>query len=139
MLVQEYKLKPSKQFLWLFSAASIFCLMIVVLLPISIIGKVLILTALGIYLRPILRRDVLLQGERAILGLHCSTDGQWTLEMPAHRLEAALCQDSTLTPYISVLRFRAKERFWPLSCVVFRDSLSADLYRRLQVTLNHLP
>jgi hypothetical protein len=65
------------------------------------------------------------------------SDGRWLLLIDLQEYKASLRSDSTLTTYVSVLRFTVENKRWPASCVLFPDSFLGDHYRKL-VTLLRL-
>lgn len=75
-------------------------------------------------------RDALLLGPDAIM-LLSHADGHWQLSTHTQQLTAELRGDSTVTGFVSVLRFRVEKRVLPISCVVFKDSLNPQLYHQL--------
>ncbi len=77
----------------------------------------------------------LMKSARSIIGLQLLGDGTCYLQYPSGTMEAKMMGDSTVTSMICVLRFKVPDRRWKTSCVVFRDSLSREMYWKLLVWL----
>lgn len=78
----------------------------------------------------------LLRGKQAITCLRHSPDGSWHVCMRNQFTAVELRGESTVTPLVSVLRFRVKEEPVSISCVIFCDALSvSNAYRHLLVAL----
>jgi hypothetical protein len=45
--------------------------------------------------------------------------------------------DSTITSFVSILRFKQDKKWLKQSCIIFRDSLSDDNYRRFLVRMKY--
>lgn len=63
------------------------------------------------------------------------TDGSWCLQDKQGNMVVTLRGDSVVTKWISILRFKTERRFWPVSCIIFYDSLSPHYYRKLLMLL----
>jgi hypothetical protein len=63
-------------------------------------------------------------------------DNGWYLEKNSKRIPVIPAGDSTLTSFVSILRFREDNKWFTQSCLIFRDSLSADNYRRFLVRIS---
>lgn len=109
--------------------------MIIINLPIGIAIKLLGLLSVFIYCGHMLFRFGLFFSPHSIRGLKRDSQGKWLLYTHKHTYEAELLGDSTVTSFVSVLRFRIPQSYWPKSCVIFRDSLPLDHYRKLLVVL----
>lgn len=131
MLDREFILKPSKHYLILISITWFFSLIILLCLPLEIkvkIGSMIFVGGYGCYL---IWRDALLLSPDAIMSLKRHADGHWQVSTHKQRLTAELRGDSTVTGFVSVLRFRVEKHVLPISCVVFKDSLNPQLYHQL--------
>jgi hypothetical protein len=134
MLDREFILKPSKLYLSLISVIWLFSLILLCLtLEIKVkIGSMILVGGYGCYL---LWRYALLLSPHAIISLRCHADGHWHLSTHKQQFRAQLRGDSTVTGFVSVLRFRVEKRLLPVSCVVFKDSLSAQHYHQLLMVI----
>jgi len=134
MLDHEFNLKPSWYALSLITLILAITVAILYGLPINAwikLGGWLFVLIYGGYL---FKRFGLLQDGRAITRIKREQDGKWLLQTKKNVIYTAELQgDSTVTTWLSVLRFRVPKRFWPISCIVFRDSLTRDHYRKLLV------
>ncbi len=61
----------------------------------------------------------------------------WYLQRSGEKTHITLSGDSTLTGWVSVLRFTRQENHFKQSCLIFRDALPADGYRQLFVRLKY--
>jgi hypothetical protein len=135
MLDLEFKLKPSKFYLLLQMAILIASGVIVLCLPVAMWLMTILLLVLSIYGAYMLWQFGFLLSPYSVISLRRHQDGSWLLQTNNKTYNAELRGDSTVTGFVSVLRFRLPKQSWPLSCIIFRDSLQADFYRRLLVVL----
>ncbi|RDI42692.1 protein YgfX [Aquicella lusitana] len=140
----EFKLRPSRQYLALIGTVFLGSLGMVLLLPIEAWIKILICLLLFIYAGGVLWQFALLRSPHAVISLRQNQHGKWLLRTSLKVYEAELCGDSTVTPFVSILRFRLPKQGWsmlvpacfkPGVCIVFRDSLKQDDYRKLLIHL----
>ncbi|HTM63385.1 MAG TPA: protein YgfX [Gammaproteobacteria bacterium] len=104
---------------------------IVLTLPLAIWLRTLILSALIVYGALVFNRHVLLRASDSIIRL-CRLDRErWQLTTRAGAVDANLRGDSTVTAFVSVLRFEDVSGKRLLPCIIFRDSMTADKYRQL--------
>ena len=71
----------------------------------------------------------------SIMGLQLMGDGTFYLRSALGMQEAKITGDSTVTTLVCVLRFKVLDGRWKRSCVIFRDSVSQEVYRQLLVWL----
>lgn len=69
-------------------------------------------------------------------GIGQDIDG-WYLKKAGEQIPIILSGDSTITSIVSILRFRQEGKFLKQSCVIFKDALSADMYRQLIVRIKY--
>jgi hypothetical protein len=132
-----FKLFPSKLYLLLIGTAIFASLLIVLCLSVSFWIKLpgfLLLLIYGVYL---FWSRGLLRGKYAVTALDYAGDKRWRIYRENQQVDAELLGDSTVTGWVSVLRFRVRGQRWPVSCVVFKDALLADQYRQLLVVLKN--
>ena len=132
---REFVIKPSFYYstiLIIFIAAS-FCL--AVSLAISIWIKRIVLVLVGVYGGILVWHFGFLKANDSIIRIRRLSDGQWQVQSNQHVYKATLKGDSTVTTVVSILRFQANNKRWPITCVIFPDSLPADGYRQMVVTL----
>ncbi len=135
MLDLEFKLQRSKQGIAFFLGLLLFSQIIVLSLTIAAWLKVLLMLWQTIYLGRILWSLGLGRGYPQLETIRRLTDGRWQLTMKNQRYDVVLRGDSTVTTLLSVLRFQLPQRYFCQSCLIFRDALTADDYRRLLVAL----
>ncbi len=127
MLNPVFQLHLSKQYLIFLGIISMLSLLIVVTLPLQLSLKCVSVILLSLYILFIFWRDGFLKSKQAIISLHKQTDGSWLVQTrTACYQQTQLRGDSTVTRWVSVLRFQVVGRRFPLSCIIFRDSLTAN-------------
>lgn len=100
---------------------------IVISLPIHIGFKLIFIFILMTY------SVFIFKNYRRLIPFQYQGDGMWQLHDRLHTYNAELSGDSTITRWVSILRFRVLPSGKMKSCVVFRDALGFELYRRLLV------
>ena len=135
MLAHEFKFKPSKQYLILLLITVFSSTVVVVCLPVSFWVKLLLLGLLCLYGANIIWKFGLLRSKTAVLGVILQSEGLWHIYIGKQSYPAKLMGNSTVTGFVSILRFQVLGSFWPKSCVVFSDSVDSDHYRQLLVLL----
>ena len=134
MLTTDIKIQPSKFFSGLTLAVIMTTMIIISTLPLSLAVKlVLVLLTFGYGFR-IFHHDCLMKSKSSIHNLYLNNDGWWLATNTAVA-PARICGDSTLSAFVSVLRFKIEGCKRKHSLVLFRDAVSTDAYRRLLVTL----
>ena len=89
---------------------------------------------LFLYMGHMLWRYGFLFGKHSIVKVGFSR-GLWMLQTNEETYEGlVLCEDTLVTTILTVLRFRT-EGVRPLSCMVWRDSLTVERYRQLRVII----
>jgi hypothetical protein len=80
-----------------------------------------------------------MRGPTSIIGLRQLDASRWLLQMREGEIEGTLLGDSTITRWVSILRFRITNSYRPLSCIIFSDALTKYSYRKLfvQIKTNH--
>ncbi len=72
----------------------------------------------------------------AIRRVHWQEGNHWILENgQTQKFEAVLLADSINLPYLVILNFKIRDKFWVKSVVLFQDSLDSESFRRLRVRL----
>lgn len=126
----DIKLKPSKLFIALIGVTVLCCLVIILTLPIAKLSKGFLCMLILPYGWVVLRDYGLLQCRHSIVGLSLIA-GVWQLQDRLQVSTAELGGESTLTTWVHVLCF--KTQTGRRSCVIFKDALSREDYRRLSV------
>jgi hypothetical protein len=129
----DIPLKASKLFILLIAATMLCCVAIVFTLPLSIFFNILLAAAVLAYGGFLLRNWGLLRGKDVITQLSYGDEG-WTLTNGENIWRGELCGDSTLTPFLGILRFKLPDVRNKRSCLIFKDTIEPDLFRRLLVT-----
>jgi len=101
------------------------------LLPLSGGFKMALLLLYGAYTAYLLNEHYV----HNICRLKRREDGTWCWSNAKGTYEGALDPLSVLTPWVSLLRFNQHLTKKRMFCVIFRDSLPEDHYRRLLVVL----
>lgn len=131
----EFKLKPSRQFVAVILLACGISVAAAFSLPVNHWLHFVALLIAVAYVGYILWRFGLLLSHDAIISIRHHSNGEWRLKTRRSEYPATILGDSTATTRVMVLRFKVVGHFWQQSCVIFRDSLSADAYRQLLVLL----
>jgi hypothetical protein len=173
MLDLEFKLKPSKNYLFLLALLFFLSLLIFLCLPLALSIKLGGLPLLFVYGMHIFWNVGLLRGKQAITKLIYQGEKGWSVlindkkdikqkkdikEKNGRLVSVCLQGDSLVTGAVSVLRFKREKQlivqghdadhdsdrgcakfstanFFPLSCVVFKDSLEPGQYHQLLVMI----
>lgn len=130
----SFKLKPSKQFNLLILLVLSICLVIVASINLRWEAKLALAVSVLIYSGWIAGRYGLLISKQAIVKLVLNSNG-WAIGKAQSLDLAQVCGDSTVTTWVSVLRFKVAKKRAKQTCVIFRDSLGSEQYRRLLVAL----
>lgn len=131
----DFKLKPSKIYLIFMTSLLLASAGIIYLLPILSIWRLLGLIVLTVYGGYIIWHFGLLRSDSAIISIRQEKDGRWYVKSRTQDLPAEILGDSIVTSLVTVLRLRLPNHWLPKSCIVLRDSLELDVYRRLLVML----
>jgi hypothetical protein len=103
---------------------------IVLAIPVNGWLKIFLLMLLAVYAwRSILKKALLLNAD-AILRLTYFHDC-WEVHTAGEILPVKISGDSTLTGFLSVLRFQGEGQRKKISCVIFKAAVGTDTYRRL--------
>lgn len=130
----DISFKPSKLFVIGVLLTIAFTLGILYSLPLHMLKKVLLTLPILTYGGYIFWDRALLQGGYSILRLSYSTGG-WQLQDRIKTWQAELCGESTITSFLSILRFTQPGKRKIRTCLVFKDALGSEHYRRLIVIL----
>lgn len=105
---------------------------IVSLLPISAWIKMALALIVITYSVFILFTHGFLKHKKSIIkiGIH---ENQWKVWDNTHYYSAELCGSSTLTRFISILRFQISGEKCKRSCVIFNDAVDVKHYRQIMV------
>jgi hypothetical protein len=131
----EFVLKPSiyyQTILIMFVVAS-FC--IAISLSISLLMKCVTLFFVSFYGCILIWHFGLLKASDSIVRLRRLSNGDWQVQSNQRVYEATLKGDSTVTTVVSILRFQAENKRFPITCVIFPDSLLSGVYRQLLVAV----
>jgi hypothetical protein len=129
----DIEIKPSKRFILFLLINLLCCIAIVATLPMPFALKFFLGILVLAYGGHALWRQGWLLSRRSIIRLSHDEDGwQWHDRQTSWRGE--LCGDSTLTAFLGILRLKAHGARVKQSCLIFKDTLSAESYRRLLVT-----
>lgn len=135
MHAPDWVFKPSRCYLVFLLLLLLGSFIILLALPLMISLKCLLILSFCGYSLYLYQKTYLLRGGQTIKAIKALPDGQWEVSTPTRVYRADLLGQSTVTAYVAVLRFKIKERHFPLSCVIFPDSLAPGAYRELLFTL----
>lgn len=108
---------------------------IVFSLNLPIIIKFALAFAIIMYGIWIVWRFGLLRSKHSLIGIKHLTGKKWLLHTPHAVVQGILCGESTVTNLICILRFKISGKTFKKSCIILRDSLPNDAYRKLLVRL----
>lgn len=123
----NFKLSYSKQWTAIILFLVGLNLAIILSLPAQVWVKLLLLIILFTY------GALNLKTQGRWVCLQYRNNGLWQLRDHLNVYEAELSGDSTITRWVSILRFRTLPSGKIKSCVVFQDSLDKQAYRRLMM------
>lgn len=137
MFDHEFKLRPSllyALFLLIFIIAS---LIITLLLPVPGWVRWPLLLLCFLYGMHLISHHALLTAPDSVLGFKKLDESRWQIITRRAVYEGKLLGDSLVSQVVSVLRFSVQGRRAPLSCVIWRNSLPSDDYRKMIVMVKH--
>jgi len=108
-------------------------MVIILTLTIAFFVKLICLISVLAYSRLILPKHVLLTSLLSVRRLFLTENGKWGIETGLGKQVVTIRGDSTLTGIVSVLRFEVGKKIG--SCVIFKDAVKGDEYRKLLVLL----
>ncbi len=129
----DIRLNPSRFFILALTTTMLCCVVIALTLPLHIFFNILLAAAVLIYGGFLLRNWGLLLGKEMLTSVSYGDEG-WTLADRENSWHGELCGESTLTPFLGILRFKLAGVRKKRVCLIFKDTLDADLFRRLLVT-----
>jgi len=137
----DISIKPSKQFIALLLLALITSLGVILIIPLSLWHRLLLIMLVITYSAWIVKSHGLIHNAHSILKLQLLSKGLCRLYYPGYFIEGTIRGDSTVTIYLSILRFsilaldNPKNKSRIVSCVLFRDSMDKTSYRQLLLWL----
>jgi len=135
MHAHEWVLKPSRWYLRILISLLVGSFIVLLALPLRGWVKWVVLFCFSGYSAHLFYTTYLLRGARTIQALRALPDGRWQITTATYTGIADLLGNSTVTTSLSVLRFKRGEQYFPLSCVIFPDSLDSTRYRGLLIAL----
>lgn len=135
--MQDHKfiLKPSKFYCSFLAVALLASFLVIILIHANIWIKLLVAVLLGFYGSYTYLRYALLKTRDSIIALQSTSSGKWQVTTNAGVVSGEVKGDSVVTPFLSILRFNVERKRSSLSCIILRDSLDNDDYRRLVALL----
>lgn len=124
-----YKCRVSRHYCAMVIGFSLITLIILIFSNIALISKCIFLSILSFYIHYLWGLAV------SACTLICLGEGRWRVIEKDQIYEGTLCGDSTLTQWVSVLRFRVDGYFLSKNCVIFADALGKTRYRQCLVML----
>lgn len=128
---REFKLKLSRQLMALYASVMLVNVVILLVVSLPFWTTLLSIIIVCVYGFKIYKQHIALTSETAINCMAMTANNNWLLHTQQGLLEARLCGESTMTKFVSVLRFIIPKQQRAVSCIVFRDSLAPGLYREL--------
>jgi hypothetical protein len=109
-------------------------LFIISTLPVSILFRLFLAISVSIYALFIIYSNYLLKSSTAVTQLLFNEDG-WHISSKNTQQHVELDGNSTVTSWVSILRFKALNTGQTFVSLLFKDSIKTDDYRRLIVLL----
>lgn len=134
MLEINIDLKPSKQFIFLMIVVIVGSLGNIYYVPLSFTIKLLLTVFTLSYGGFIIWKYGLLTHPHSIVKLVHDKQG-WQVREQRKFYPVKLSGDSTLTTHLCVLRFIIPNKRFKRSCVIFKDAVEQDQYRKLLIAL----
>lgn len=129
-------LQPSSIFIILLSILMLGSLICVKNLVMAVEIKIILVIFIVIYSGYVIWRYGLLKSSRAIIGLSFNSDSKkCRITTHSEILSAELSGDSLVTTQLCILQFVVPGKKLKQACIIFKDSLGKDAYRRLLVAL----
>lgn len=130
----DIQLNVSKQYLTAFAALIFLTLILIFDWPLSIYWKLALACLTLYYSVPLFWRYGLLQSKHSIIRLRSlPDDGEWGLATPMAEMRGKLVKESTVTRFICILCFKIEGQYRLKTCVILKDSIGKEWYRRLLV------
>jgi hypothetical protein len=137
MFNHEFKLRPSLLYAFVLLLFIIGSLIITLLLPVSGWLRWPLLLILFLYGMHLMQQHALLTSPDSVLGFKKLDESRWQIITRRAVYEGKLLGDSVVSGIVSVLRFSVQGRRTPLSCVVWRNSLPSEDYRKMMTLVKH--
>lgn len=131
----EFNLQKSRIYQYLIIVVYALSAVMITLLSISLLLKGVLLIVLTAYMARVMWIYCLLKAHASIQSLRFISDKKWVVVAGGAETEAELSGDSTVTRWVSVLQFKIAGQRRPVTCILFVDSLPAELYRKLLVAV----
>jgi hypothetical protein len=131
----DIQLEPSRIFSGLIVIVCVGCISITLSLSLGWILKIVLMMSELAYCSWILWVHGRLLSPSSVVGLQLLAEGQCYLKYPLRIIEAKIRGDSTVTTAVCVLRFKIPDKRRAVSCVIFKDSMEREMYRKLLVWL----
>lgn len=135
MSVVEFQLKPSRFYLMVMVLVFLASAVMLSLLAIAPLYKFLLLLVLVSYGVQLVWRFALLRDKHSVIALKKVDQDEWQVTNRAGVMLTKLRGDSTVTQWVAILRFDIKGQRKPLVSIIWRDSLPADQFRQLIVSI----
>lgn len=133
MLVDKFLIKPSRFYLVLMVLVFLASILMVFMTSLASVYKFLLLFFVVCFGVQLFWRFVLLRDRYSVIGLKKLDGGEWQIDCPVRVFNGKLRGDSTLTQWVSVLRFDVHGLRRPLVSIIWFDSLSREAFRQLRV------
>ncbi len=130
----DINLQVSAYFKLLISIVVFGSLVIIFTLPANILLRLFLVISVSIYAVCVFYSNCLLKSNSAVKRLLFNEDG-WHISCRNKQLHVELRGESTVTSWVSILRFQELNKRQKYTSVIFRDAMNQEEYRRLIVLL----
>jgi hypothetical protein len=132
----DIRFKPSKLFILFVLLSVAACFALVFTLPVTHLKKFFLCCFVLTYGGHVLWDRALLQHGHSLLRMSYD-GGTWQLQDRIRTWQAEICGESTITSFLSILRFTAPNKRKKRTCLVFKEVLGSQTYRQLIVILRN--
>lgn len=132
----DFHFKPSRQYLLIFGAIVLISILILCGVSIPLWLKLIAIAIVMAHGSRVFWRYALLRDKLSITTIRYTDEKRWVIQNREGTFAVDLHPGTTVTTVVMLLHFRVPGKMLPLKSVIFRDSLSADNFRKLLVILN---
>ncbi len=132
----DISLKPSRLFIYLLMVILVGCLLCIFSLSVAWSLKIILIISVLFYGAWIFWKEIYLMSAASMVGLQLLEEESCYLRyFSSNTIAAEIDGSSTVTALVCVLRFKVPDQRRKTACVVFKDSVDKEMYRKLMVWL----
>lgn len=135
----SYKLQPSRIFFSFLLFASLISLVVILILPMNVLGKLVCVCLSQGVLMHYLLRDVLLILADSVVVLSFRGDQASLISNAGSDYTGKIIRQTIVTPFLTILIMLPDNHRLSRSVVIFSDGMDTEAYRELRVRLRFKP